>query len=103
MICSEPNWLFPVVAAVQILGLAAAWLARASQTSQRHHGMCQIVFLLAMAAVTATAIATVRYPSAVWLLSSITLPVMIVWTTCDFRRSENVANRTRVSGGAFHG
>ena len=88
MISPEPNWLFPVVAAVQILGLASAWLARASQNSRRHHGVCQMVFLFAMAAVAATAIASSRFPSAVWLLSSITLPVMIVWTTCDFRRHE---------------
>lgn len=91
MIYLEPNWLLPVVAAVQVLGLVSAWLARASQTSRRHHPICQLVFLLAMAAVAATAIACARFPSAIWLLSSITLPVMIVGTTCDFRRHDRPA------------
>jgi hypothetical protein len=82
----EPNWLFPVVAAIQILGLFSAWLARASQKSQRHQTTCQALLLLALAAVAFTAIAATQFPSAVWLMSGVTLPVMIVGTTCDFRR-----------------
>lgn len=87
----EPDWLLPVVASVQLLGLAAAWLARASQRSHRHRGTCQMVFFLALSAVAASAMAATLFPSAVWLLSGVTLPVMIVGTTCDFRRHERPA------------
>jgi len=86
MMNPEPNWLFPVVAAIQIVGLMTAWLARVSQKSQRHQKACQALFLLALAVVAGTAIAATRFPSAVWLLSGVTLPIMIVGTTCDFRR-----------------
>jgi len=87
MVYPEPSWLLPVVAAVQVIGLISAWLARASQKSQRHHGPFQAIFFLALAVVAGTAIAATQFPSAVWLLSGVTLPIMIVGTTCDFRRA----------------
>ena len=87
MVYPEPSWLFPVVAAVQVFGLICAWLARASQKSPRHHAACQAIFLLALALVAGTAIAATQFPSAVWLLCGITLPIMIVGATCDFHQT----------------
>jgi hypothetical protein len=87
MFFHEPVWLFPLFAAVQIMGLASAWLARASQSSDRHQSLFQFLFFVALMAVGGTAIAGACLPSGIWLLSGITLPVMIVGTTCDFRRT----------------
>lgn len=91
MYLCEPNWLFPLVAAIQVLGLASAWLARASQSCCRHRPVFQALFFIALTAVAGTAIVGGNFPSPIWLISGFTLPVMIVGTTCDFRRAERTA------------
>lgn len=88
MVFHEPSWVFHAVATVQIVGLASAWLARASQGSASH-ALCQGLFFFALAIVSATAIASTLFPSGVWLMSGVTLSVMIVGTTCDFQRRES--------------
>ncbi len=76
-------WLF---GAVEVVGLISAWVARLSAGS-RCQTSCQCLFLGCMALVGGVAVVSPGLGPSCWLVSSITLSLMILTVTCDFRRS----------------
>ena len=88
---SSAPLLFAILALIQVFGLLSTLLARISQGSSKHEH-CQRLFLFALALVGSTAIAAVNMTSDTWLYSGVTLSVMILGTTWDFRRPEEAGS-----------
>jgi hypothetical protein len=89
MISQAPavGWLFVVV---EVVGLASAWLARLSAGSRRQTP-CQCLFLACLALVGGAAFVSLGFGPGCWLVSSVTLSLMILTVTCDFSRSRQPA------------
>ena len=81
------GWVF---AAVQVVGLTSAWVARLS-AGTRGQTSCHGFFLACMAIVGGAAIVSLGLGPSCWLVSSITLSLMILTVTCDFSRSRQGA------------
>ena len=77
-------WLF---GAVQVIGLTSAWMARLSAGSRRQT-CCYCLFLACLPLVGGTAAFSVGLGPRCWLVSSITLSVMVLTVICDFSRSQ---------------
>jgi len=74
------------MAAVQVLGLLSAWVARLSEGSRRQV-LCQRLFMACLLLVGLAAVALPQTGSGCWMLASATLPVMVLLATYDFGRS----------------
>ena len=74
------------LAAVQILGMASAWLARLSEGSA-HQCRCQRLFFFSLVIVGAATMAALRFSPICWLVSAVTFTLMIMVVVCDFSRS----------------
>ena len=72
-------WLF---ATIQIVGLTSAWIARTGAGSKRH-AACQWLFFGCLALVAAAAVLSIPLASGTWIISGVTLSLMIVGTTFD--------------------
>ena len=77
-------WLF---GAIQVIGLTSAWVARLSAGS-RSQTSCQCLFLACLPLVGGTAAVSLGQGPSCWLISSITLSLMILTVTCDFSRPQ---------------
>ena len=75
-----------MLAAVQVLGLASAWLARLSENSRRQSS-CQWLFLACLALVGGSTIVALGLGSGCWLVCGATFSLMVLAVTCDFSRS----------------
>ena len=89
MISEAPmiSWLF---VAIEVAGLTSAWVARLS-TGSRRQTSCQYLFLGCLALMGGAAFASLGFGPGCWLVSSVTLALMILTVTCDFRRSRQDA------------
>jgi hypothetical protein len=76
-------WMF---LAVEVLGLASACGVRLSAGSRRQ-GSCQCLFLGCLALMGGAALVSPAFGPRCWLISSVTLALMILTVTCDFSRS----------------
>ena len=85
MIGPEVSSAFWFLAAVQLVGLASAWLARLSEGSC-HQTDCQCLFLGCLGMVGVATVTALWMGPGWWLGSGATLSVMVVTATCDFRR-----------------
>jgi hypothetical protein len=74
------------MAAVQILGLLSAWIARLSEGSRRQV-LCQRLFMACLLLVGLAAVAVPQTGSGCWMVASATLPLMVLMATYDFGRS----------------
>ena len=70
---------------VQSIGLLSAWLARLSEGSSCQTS-CQRFFLACLVLVGMGTIASLALAPGCWLASGATFSLMVVATTCDFRR-----------------
>jgi hypothetical protein len=77
-------WLFGTV---QVLGLTSAWIARLS-TGSRRQTSCHCVFLACLPVVGGSAAVSLGLGPSCWLVSSVTLSLMVLTVTCDFSRSQ---------------
>ena len=74
---------FAVIAAVQILGLLSAALARIME-GRTGQGWCQRLFLGLLFLVGFTTILAVSCAPQQWTMSATTLTIMVVAAVCDF-------------------
>jgi hypothetical protein len=74
------------VAAIQVLGLLLAWMARLSEGSRRQT-LCQRLFFAALVLVGLGTIVLLGMGPGYWLVSGTTLSLMVLTVTCDFSRS----------------
>ncbi len=72
-----------LLAAVQVLGLAGAVIARAGENSSRH-AVCFVLFLSSLFGVSATAMICLWLPCGMGTMSGFTIGLMLLATTCDF-------------------
>jgi hypothetical protein len=72
-----------IIAVVQVLGLASAWLARLSEGSRRQTS-CQWLFFACLMLVGAATIVALHFGPGFWLTAGGTLSVMVLGATCDF-------------------
>ena len=85
MITTSAPTIFWALAAIQVLGLSSACLARLSE-GFGFQSLCQFAFFGCLALVaTATVVSSQLGPNH-WHTSGITLAVMVVLAVCDFRR-----------------
>ena len=73
------------MAAIQLLGLASVWLARASEGSGREIP-CQCLFFICLASVALTTVLALAATGGLWALSAGTLGVMVVAATWEVRQ-----------------
>ncbi|HUT13965.1 MAG TPA: hypothetical protein VMY42_25980 [Thermoguttaceae bacterium] len=78
------------LAAVQILGLFSAWIARLSEGSRRQTP-CQGMFLAFLALVAAATMVSVSMGLGSWLTCGTTFSLMVLTVTCDFNRTREAA------------
>jgi hypothetical protein len=74
------------MAAVQILGLLSALVARLSAGSRRQ-ALCQRLFMACLVLVGLAAVAVPQAGSGCWMVASATLPLMVLMATYDCGRS----------------
>jgi len=82
----EPITLVWVLASIQLLGLASAWLARIAQGS-RGQTASQWLFLCCLGLVGLSTAAAVTIDSMLWLVCGATLALMVLAAVADFGRS----------------
>jgi len=89
MISEAPviGWLF---VAIEVAGLISAWVARLSAGSRRQTP-CQCLFLGCLAIMGGAVFVSLGFGPGCWLISSVTLALMILTVTCDFSRSRQDA------------
>ena len=80
----ETSFLVWTLGLIQMAGLASAWLARMSEGS-RSQASCQWLFLVFLAVMGLTTMATVALGPRYWLASGTTLAVMVLGAIWDFR------------------
>jgi hypothetical protein len=80
-------WL---LAAAQLCGLSSAWLARLSEGS-RCQALSQLAFFVVLPLMGATTAISLAAGSGFWIICAITLTVMVLTVTCDFRRGREAA------------
>jgi hypothetical protein len=78
----SPSAVLWVFGAIQLIGLASAWLTRATEGSQRQ-GRCQCLFLGCLGVVGLATIASLHMNAGGWYLSGISLSLMVVATTSE--------------------
>ena len=76
--------------AAEAVGLVSAWIARLS-TGSRLQTFCYSVYLVCLGAVVAGAPLSLGLGTGFWLASSVTVALMILMVTCDFRSSRHQA------------
>jgi hypothetical protein len=81
-----PHDVFPwILALLQMVGLASAWLVRTSEGS-RCETLFQGFFLLCLGSVGLATLAAFGLQHGTWCFSSATLGMMVVLITCEFPR-----------------
>jgi hypothetical protein len=70
-------------AAIQVVGLVSAWMARVSERT-RQEAFFQRLFFVCLIVVGLTTIAAVWLRLACWLVSAVTFALMVLAATCDF-------------------
>ena len=85
MFLGESPIVIVALGLIQILGLASAWLARAFEGSRKQASF-QFLFLGCLFIVGLATLASLMLTPDSWYLSGITLPLMVVAATGDFRR-----------------
>ncbi len=78
-----------ILATIQILGMASAWLARLSQGSA-NQDRWQRLFFFSLLAVGGATMLSLRLPPACWCVSAVLFTLTILVVVCDFRRPEEV-------------
>jgi len=92
----QPSISLWVLASVQLLGIASAWLARFSEGS-KHQTRCQRLFMLCLFAMgSLTMAAAIGLQPPYWLAPAATLALMILVAICDFSHSRG--GLTRATG-----
>ncbi|HYW78028.1 MAG TPA: hypothetical protein VE890_00560 [Thermoguttaceae bacterium] len=79
--------VFPLLLAVQLLGLFSAWLARLSEGSSRQTA-AQRLFFVSLGLVGVATLVSLGLRPGDWLSSAVVLSVMVVGTVCDFQPSD---------------
>ena len=82
-------WL---TALIPVTGIVGALLVRAGEGSPRYHGTCLAAFFTCLIVVAGTAMWFLRLPSGLGLVAGFTFGLMLIGTTCDFRRADRVAS-----------
>jgi hypothetical protein len=82
----DTSAVYALLGAVQVLGLASAWLTRLSERSRRQ-APCQCLFLACLALVAGSTIVALGLGSGCWLVCGTTFSLMVLAVTCDFSRS----------------
>lgn len=85
-ILSSPQAIWALIA-IQILGIACTWAARACEGSAGQT-ICQALFFVFLALVGIQTMFTMELSTGLWLSSGATLGAMVVGATCSGRRSE---------------
>jgi hypothetical protein len=85
----SPSVLWLLVAA-QLLGFCCAWLARLSEGS-RCQAVSQCAFCLALPLMGAATAISLAAGSGFWIACALTLTLMVLTVTCDFRRGREAA------------
>ena len=88
MIPFNASTVFWVMIASCAIGLLATFFIRRSEGSSSH-AVCTGLFFISLLIVGLTAIFFLCVPSGLGLFAGITLGMMIVVTTCDFRQQSN--------------
>jgi hypothetical protein len=74
-----------LLGAIEVLGLASAWFARLSDGC-RPQRFCQRLFIACLVVVGASTIVCIGLWPACWLGCGVTMSLMVLTVTCDFRR-----------------
>lgn len=77
------------LAAVQLLGMVSAWVARLSAGSA-NQDRWQRLFFFSLCAVGAATMLSLRLPPFCWCVSAVLFTLTIMVVVCDFRRPEEV-------------
>jgi hypothetical protein len=76
---------FCLISVVQVCGLASAALARISEGGCSQ-GLCYRIYLALLVLVAFMTVLNLWNPPQQWILSAVTLAIMVITATCDFRR-----------------
>jgi hypothetical protein len=79
---ADEGLLFAGVTAIQVLGILALMLARVGQRSNSP-GLFQALFLFCLTVVGLSAVVGAGYGSGYWIVSGVTLAIMVVGGTLD--------------------
>jgi hypothetical protein len=86
MMPAETSYVFWLLIAVELLGLASAVVARVSEGSRREN-WCQRIFLAVMGVVGIVAIISLGFGPDCWLAAGGTFSLMVLIATTDFGHS----------------
>jgi hypothetical protein len=75
-----------ILAVIEIVGLASAWMARLSLGSRRQRPF-QALFIVCLLLSGATTVLALPLGAGCWLTASTTFAIMVLTATCDFSRS----------------
>jgi hypothetical protein len=76
--------------AAQLLGISSAWLARLSEGSC-YQAVSQCLFFGVLPLMGAATVAAMTVGPGCWMTCSVTLAIMVLTVTCDFRGSREAA------------
>jgi hypothetical protein len=83
---ASPTTSLWILALIEVVGLASAWMARLSLGSRRQ-GPFQALFIVCLILSGATTVAALPLGPGCWLTASATFAIMVLTATCDFSRS----------------
>ena len=91
----DTSVIFPLLVAVQLLGLLSAWIARLCEGSSRQTA-AQRLFFFSLALVGVATVVSLGLRPGDWLSSAAVLSVMVVGAVCDFKPSDPAAFPSKV-------